>query len=406
MMPEFTPPPGSAKKAGGIRRWSRFSLSTLLLVTVLISLPSAWVTSTLNRVRQQRKTIAAIRAAGGSCDFEHEYDENGNYLPDAPLPGNWALRKICGQDAFTYIRSIEVCDGVDHATLALIARQPRLRNLEISVYDTQVSAAALAELRQAKTLKVLSVRFDCDLSRLREIQSLEHLELYGTRISAAGLASLGRLKHLRSLSVDEDENFNDKTMANIAACKNLEALSLLNTGVAGRGLAHLRGHRTLETLRMNQPTDLNSFHPNDQPTPGTGLGAPISQLPALKELDLTASSIGDGDLKHLAKCSKLVYLNLDFTSVSDAGMVHVGKLSQLHTLILTNTRVASLSGLRGLSKLRYMEVRAAVSEKQAREFHRELPLCTISCHDQGVSSPAFDYDIGPGIANPYVKSGY
>ena len=53
------------------RRWLRFSVRTLLLLTVVVA---CWLGVQVNQAQKRRAAITAVREAGGFCFLEHDSD--------------------------------------------------------------------------------------------------------------------------------------------------------------------------------------------------------------------------------------------------------------------------------------------------------------------------------------------
>jgi hypothetical protein len=54
------------------RRWFRFSLRTLMVVVLLLSLPLGWLAMRMAQAERQRRAVEAIREAGGEVYYLHK----------------------------------------------------------------------------------------------------------------------------------------------------------------------------------------------------------------------------------------------------------------------------------------------------------------------------------------------
>ena len=59
------------------RRWFRFSLRTLLIVVMLLSLPLGWLAMKMIQAERQRRAVEAIQEAGGEVFYDWEVDYSG-----------------------------------------------------------------------------------------------------------------------------------------------------------------------------------------------------------------------------------------------------------------------------------------------------------------------------------------
>ena len=91
------------------RRWPRFSLRTLLILTALVAV---WLGVQVNKAQKQRAAVAAIEAAGGQIIYDWEYLawQHSMTPPGSgighPQPA-W-LRYIVGDDYFQEIAVVMI----------------------------------------------------------------------------------------------------------------------------------------------------------------------------------------------------------------------------------------------------------------------------------------------------------
>jgi hypothetical protein len=129
---------------------------------------------------------------------------------------------------------------------------------------------------------------DADLKGLKNLKSLQTLNLGATRVTDACLKEVKDLKDLQALQVP----LTQVTDAGLKNLKNLQSLQLLNlagTRVTDAGLKHLKG---LKKLRL---------------------------------LDLTATRVTDRGIKNLKDLKNLHWLRLGRTPVTDAGLKELNK---------------------------------------------------------------------------------
>lgn len=177
------------------RRWLQFSLRTMLVLVLVVSVPLGWFAREVQRVRVQRKAATAIQELGGSV----------RYSPVSSAGVRAAvvsLGKLFGADMSRVVTGV-VLNGtqISDAGLAHLQGLPQLRTLFLD--NTQVSDAGLAHLRglpQLKGLRLASTKIsDTGLVHLRGLTQLGGLDLANTQISDAGLKHLRGLTRLRIL---------------------------------------------------------------------------------------------------------------------------------------------------------------------------------------------------------------
>ncbi len=201
------------------RRWLQFSLRTLMVLVVIVSLPLGWFAYRLNLAREQRAVIDAIHALGGSTEYDGEsgsYTE-GSYpsmafgldslgFPDPPgCPALVWLRRCLGEDFFVRIVGVQ---GESDAVLERAARLPHLSSLSVGPLHRKpyasypVTDAGLEYLKGSSQLRTVMLNqtrvTDAGLTHLRGLTQLQYLNLSGNQVTAAGVAELQKaLPNLR-----------------------------------------------------------------------------------------------------------------------------------------------------------------------------------------------------------------
>ena len=75
----------------------QFDLRSLFII---LTLAAVWLAVVFQRCREQRSAVARVLELGGSVQYEHERDQNGRPIRDAPLPGPTWLRRWLGPEFF------------------------------------------------------------------------------------------------------------------------------------------------------------------------------------------------------------------------------------------------------------------------------------------------------------------
>ncbi len=206
------------------RRWLRFSLRTLLVFVLVLSVPLAWLAVTLERVRKERRAVRRIEQLGGTAIlrdgnvvevhlfYEFSYDHESAANADATDDD---LRVLC---SLPNLERLYICDGPftdgglqelhglsSLSELSITSSQHGFyrQDLELGPRLPGVSSAGLVHLRHLPNLKRLILNYanvdDAGLLYLLSLQNLEELHLDGARITDAGLEHLKGLTRLEGL---------------------------------------------------------------------------------------------------------------------------------------------------------------------------------------------------------------
>lgn len=169
-------------------------------------MPLAWGTYKFRNAERQRRAVAIIRSMGGDAEPEYEYDDyekwllkvdSGDQYSSPEPPGSSKLRKILGNDLY---------DGLASHSIAKV-RFPRYMT---SSYRGRVVAAEVSDddlplLGDLPGLRVVELEFqpitDFGIRHLRNVKSLERLDLYGTKITDEALKTIAELPKLEELNV-------------------------------------------------------------------------------------------------------------------------------------------------------------------------------------------------------------
>jgi hypothetical protein len=92
------------------RRWLRFSLRTLLVVVVLLSVPLGWFALKMREAERQRRAVEAITEAGGWVRYDWALDESGRDSGRQGPPAPAWLLKLVGEDLFSDIACVHLAD--------------------------------------------------------------------------------------------------------------------------------------------------------------------------------------------------------------------------------------------------------------------------------------------------------
>ncbi|HEV3418624.1 MAG TPA: hypothetical protein VG056_17510 [Pirellulales bacterium] len=289
---------GQQEKPKRKRRWFQFSLRSLFVMMLLLSVGLRWMAA---KVETQKVAVKATLKDGGSVWYDYEVDASGSIVAGAEPPGpNW-LRKMLGDDAFTNVVKADV--------------------------TTDVSLEKLSELGRIRFLT----------NRLYPPLSWYPFHNVGSpRITDAGLVHIWRLSRLIALDLCGAE-ITDVGMAHLAELTQLNELCLSNTHVTDAGLEYVRGFNQLSRLELDGTK-----------VSGAGLEH-IKGLSRLRILGLASTKVTDAGIAHLSGLTQLRMLGLGNTLVTDAGLAHLKGLSQLIIVDFTGTKVTP-AGAKDLKK--------------------------------------------------------
>ncbi|NQT16725.1 MAG: hypothetical protein HQ582_28465 [Planctomycetes bacterium] len=192
-------------------RWFQFSLRTLLVFVLLVSIGMSWLGVQLDRARKQREAVEAIEKAGGSVLYGYELTPSGSSVP------MW-LRELLGEDFFFDVSGVV---GARHdfgdAGLEHLNGLTSLQGLYLD--DMQVT--------------------DAGLEHLKGLTSLQRLDLEDTQVTDAGLEHLKGLTSLLELDLN-DTQVTDAGLEHLKGLTNLVALELVDTQVTPEGVESLK----------------------------------------------------------------------------------------------------------------------------------------------------------------------
>ena len=366
----------------------QFSLRTLLLAVLLISVPLSWLGAQLDKLRREERAIGAFRELGARVfladpaygPFEHAFWQgrpphwlrrlSGAKQPhsirwtlDSPSPDdlrrlpNISVKRL---DVFLSGLVDDEClvelsrfDNVTVTANNVFGRIDRARFPFVGQsFSGEVELAKLDALRLAD--RHATDRF---LERLRGRVNPRELTISSTffqrsEVTDAGLEHLEAMSNLRRICISPASNITDAGLKHLAKLPNLEEIKLLTgSRITDAGLEHLSGLPQLEVLCLAQGEVTDA-----------GL-AYLKSLVNLRELVIYASDdkglITDAGLADLSQLKNLRLLSIGSNpKITDAGLRHIGALTGLETFRISGCQItdAGLAQLQGLTNLKSLSI--------------------------------------------------
>jgi Leucine-rich repeat (LRR) protein len=412
----------------------RFSLRTFVIVVALLGVGFGLAGNFWRRVQQQRAIVAQIEAAGGKVNYDYEFGmgedlelyleggdrgvfrygktddgrrmrrsihPSGSEIEEIEMPpGPEWLRRLLGDDAFARITEVDLAwfrpeesEPLDTAillklrnlkvlrlsppeikdeSLAIAARLPFLRALELRGKDGDVSVHGMAQLAKISSLQSLVLHGpwvnDEILVPVGELSRLKILTVASSeKVTSGMLAHISDDNRIRELSIVDCRSFDDRGTEHLERLKHLKELWLFRCPVSDDTLRHISGLHELEFLMLEgtEVSDPGMVH--------------LTGLHKLKRLILARTKISDAGLESLRNLDKLESLMLGETKVTDDGLPVLAELTELKDLHLFPTEITDegLVHLRSLQNLKRLSIGPHISVEAANELREAMPGCEI-----------------------------
>jgi hypothetical protein len=223
------------------RRWFRYSMRTLLLVTTALCI---WLGFKVEAARKQREAVAAIKKVGGYVDYD--YDKKPHHLAN-----------YCGVDLLHSVISVRVFSKPDspqelRELLPHLSHLPRLRKLSIiNGRFRDVDLQHIAGLTELKSLELYSNAITGEgFKHLVGLKQLLEFECYSNPISDESIKPLAELKHLEWVYLGKTD-LTDDCVATLTKMSELKHLFLETTGITWAGEQQLRSQ--LPNTKIDHP---------------------------------------------------------------------------------------------------------------------------------------------------------
>ena len=361
----------------------RLSVRALMALVLVVAVVLGWK---VNRARNQRLAVAAIRAKGGRVSYDFAYGADLKTLPMwEPAAPKW-LRKALGDEYFqevTMVTLLSRSDTLDDflPSLGLLDHLEYLRS-----YTLTISDSALAQLATYPSLQTLIVSAERDgpsdegLASLAGARKLRELMIEpAAGVTDPGMASLAKLPELKVLRISDAPSLTALGLKNLGPrLAELEGLILLQTGLSDEGMACLGACRKLKLLNLNGAKLGNAgfFH--------------VRHMESLRLLSIESTNVTDEGLAALRGLKELRGISLANTQIAGPGLVHLEALDQLEDLDLGETPLTDewlgpIRKLRGLQTLNLIGTK--VTAQAVAALRAERPSLSIHHHDDPMPPP-------------------
>lgn len=173
------------------RRRLQFSLRTLMVLVLVISVPLGWVGMKLKQARKQREFVRRIEQLGGSVMYSWESIERHRGRRSDGIRG--MFRQLLGEDVLATVDGLTLANcGIEDDDLKWLSGFPNLEYLRLA--NTPISDAGVAYvvgLDNLRRMDLSNTRIsDASAAHLSNLRGLRLLYVYGTNMTPQGAAQL------------------------------------------------------------------------------------------------------------------------------------------------------------------------------------------------------------------------
>ncbi len=365
------------------RRWFQFSLRTLVVVMLLVSLVLGYWGYARRRAQRQWEAVRAIREAGGTVRDDNMYWPHPNNSPtwqrrlgiECPeaFHVDVTLSEGSGKEIMPHLRQLRELkdirldgDWLDDEGMKALFDSSNLTNLEIA--SDQITDTGILSIAGNKKLQTLSLSgkqlTDRGMAVVAQLPEVVFLELKLANATGEGLMHLRNHPQLKSLTIS-GAMASDAGFEHLSACANLEELKALE--IEGPNTLTSRGVSALACLRLKHlwlktsPLSKDAVAGLPNLTKLRCLGSSdwkmtaevlknLVLLPNLELLKVDMSDLGDEDMEVLALFVKLVHIDLSNSSVTDAGLIKLAVMKKLWSIDIEGTKVTA-EGVKEFNRL-------------------------------------------------------
>ncbi len=304
-------PTALSSSAGTVgRRWYQFSLRTLLIGMMLVSMGAGLLGIRVQRAERQRQATVSLGRIGGQM----AYDSNDSI----PLVVRDLAEPSLGRDFFDSVVAADVdlrhadTTGGHLAAWRHISNLPQLKRLAVDYPQRYPrSRFNIGPIRRLATRKSLKIRdaasADGDLLPLEKMPALERLDLSHSQVSDAAWRHVAVVPRLQAIDASY-ALVSDAGAAHLARCPDLRHLVLTRGTISDSGAAALAKIASLETLVLDgtRITDEALAH--------------LAQLENLQSLSVSETAVTERGLDYLAASTSLNSVTAERTTVTQEAL--------------------------------------------------------------------------------------
>lgn len=162
--------------------------------------------------------------------------------------------------------------------------------------------------------------------QLKQIKSLQDLDIETAKITSRGIATLSELPSLQALKLARVKLSSEKEWEALGRISTLQRLNLraIRSKVTDDHIAHLTGLQSLKELSIDAIIfkDRKAFMSMDVTDEGLKY---ISELKSLEQLSLCGAKITDEGLQQLSKIPGLKWISLQGCNVTEQSLLRLKK---------------------------------------------------------------------------------
>ncbi|MBN2476529.1 MAG: hypothetical protein JXB62_18085 [Pirellulales bacterium] len=276
-----------------------------------------------------------------------------------------------------------------------VFRLARLPNLEVLSIEARIQAGDLNSLQTMHRLRVLALRrSDVDgdaLQYVRDLTSLEEIDLTSVPLSNDDLAYFKRLRNLRFLGLSDcgldgralpylhdleclerldfasDRPVSENQLRQISGLQSLRSIELYGCRIPGEALIHLARLQKLEEVGLG-----------DNPLVSDDDLECLTTLASLRVLDLRQCGLNGKGLQHLSTMQTIRRLALQHNPLISESLRYLANLRQLEELDLRGIQLApaAVEHLAALTHLKRLRVSRGVFARDDLDRLREALKAT------------------------------
>ena len=372
------------------RRWLRFSLRALLLLTLLAGIVCGWLGTELARMRRERLAVAKLKKIA-SIYFHLEPEKRKSLMfpglggePPPMTLKQKAVRQIFGKPYHQRVADVFLWGAESRdTTIAKTVDLSLLRDFDaitdISIRNVSVrNAQSISHLRHIRSLTLVNTGIE-DVTCLNGLTRLLKVNVSNNRLTQ--LPSLNSLSDLNELDLS---NTRVHRLDSVHQCVSLESLWLTKTIVSDLGpLMNLRKLVHVD-VGHTKVTNAQALHGKPALSGLVLTGCQVDRMPLLPSL--TYLDISDTKISSLAfvrQSPKITGLITSGTPIMDLRPLERLPLVYLG---LGKTKVRDVTPLLKIKTLTDLWIfPGSVSKSELRKLKKELPELIIHEDHEGLN---------------------